>query len=101
MKHKRKTRRMLLGPGLEVIVHFDDIPEKDITTVDGLRCTTPLRTVIDLAPDVDADELLRMVRECLERHLFTVEEARARLAEDDMLTRPGVDLVREALNRVA
>ena len=37
--------------GQDVIVHYDDVPESDITTVDGIRCTTALRTVIDLAPD--------------------------------------------------
>ena len=38
--------------GLEMIVHHDDVPASDITTLDGLRVTTALRTVIDIAPDV-------------------------------------------------
>ena len=37
--------------GQEVIVPNDDIPEKDVTTVSGIRCTTAPRTVIDIAPD--------------------------------------------------
>jgi hypothetical protein len=38
-----------------------------------------------------------MVKDCLERGLFTVEEARSRLAEDDMRTRPGALLVHTVL----
>lgn len=81
----------------EVVVHYEDIPPKDITCVDGIRCTTPLRTVIDLAPEVDAPQLRRMVKDCLDRGLFTVEEALSRLAEDDMRTRPGALLVHAVL----
>jgi hypothetical protein len=80
-----------------VIAHYDDIPEKDITTVQGIRCTTALRTVIDMAPDVDAATLARMVQDCLDRRLFIVEEAKARLAEPDMLTRRGAELLRKTL----
>jgi len=43
------TERRLLG-GQAVIVHYDDIPESDITVVDGIRVTTPLRTVIAWRP---------------------------------------------------
>ena len=32
-----------------VIVHYDDIPESDVTSINGIRCTTALRTVIDLS----------------------------------------------------
>jgi hypothetical protein len=60
--------------GQDVIVHYDDIPDSDITTVHGLRCTTPLRTVIDIAPETSA-------------------------AEPDMLSRPGARLLRQVLVR--
>jgi hypothetical protein len=90
------AERVLLGSH-EVIVHYDDIPESDITTVDGLRCTTPLRTLIDIAPDTDPRELARVVRDSLERQLFSVGEALARIAEPDMLTRPSARLLRDAL----
>ncbi len=80
-----------------MIVHYDDIPPKDITTVDGIPCTTALRTVIDIAPDIGVAELQRIVHDCLNRRLFTVEEARARLAEQDMLERSGAELLRRAL----
>ena len=83
--------------GMEVIIHYDDVPDSDLTTVRGIPCTTPLRTVIDLAPDLEPDELLRMVDDCLRRRLFTTEEAMARLAQPDMLERPGAVILRSAL----
>ena len=82
---------------LDVTVHYDDVPEKDITTVDGIPCTTALRTVIDLAPDTEPHQLERMIQDCLRRRLFTVEEALARVSEPDMLRRPGAVLLRRML----
>ena len=77
------TEDFELADGL-VRLRYDDVPESDITTVDGIRVTTPLRTVIDLAADLDATQLDRMVRTCLERRLFSVAEAGARLDRPDM-----------------
>ena len=85
--------------GQEIVVHYDDIPESDITTVDGLRVTTPIRTVIDIAPDMPARDLDRIIRDCLDRGLFTVDEARARLDQPDMTARAGAHIVRTALAR--
>jgi hypothetical protein len=59
--------------GHPVMLHYRDVPESDITMLDGIRLTTPLRTVIDLAPDVGMDHLEIMVRDCLKRRLFTAE----------------------------
>ena len=85
--------------GQEVIVHYDDVPAKDLTTVDGIPCTTALRTIIDIAPDVDEDHLEEIVQDCLDRRLFTMEEAMARVAEDDIRARPGAVLLRRLLAR--
>jgi hypothetical protein len=90
------TERMWLGEQ-SVVIHRDDVPETDLTTVDGIRCTTALRTVIDVAPEVAASDLEVMVRDCLERGLFTVEEASRRIAEPDMVGRRGAELLRRAL----
>lgn len=90
------AERMTLG-GQEVIVHYDDIPESDITTIDGIRCTTALRTVIDIAPQIDAAELERVVRDCLDRKLFSIGEALARITKPDMAYRPGAQLLRRVL----
>lgn len=86
--------------GQEVVVRYDDVPESDITMVDGIRVTTPIRTLIDIAPDCEPEELERMLRDCLRRGLVTVEEARHRLAQPDMRTRPGALLVGRALELV-
>lgn len=90
------TERVVLN-GQEVVIHYDDLPDSDITSVDGIRCTTPLRTVIDIAPETDRAELHRIVRHCLDRRLFSREEAMARIAESDMQSRRGAQLLRQVL----
>lgn len=45
-----------------------------IATVDGIRCTTPVRTPVDLAPELERSEFERVVHDTLDRRLFTVEE---------------------------
>lgn len=85
--------------GQEICIHYDDIPEADVTTVDGLPVTTPLRTVIDIAPDIPAADLERVVHDCLRRELFTVDEAMARIARPDMTSRRGAQLLRGVLTR--
>jgi hypothetical protein len=84
--------------GVAVTVHYDDIPESDITTVQGLRCTTPLRTVIDIATRLNSAELDNVLRHCLERNLFTVDEALERVGRPDIRDRRGARLVRQALD---
>ena len=83
--------------GAPVIVHYGNVPESDITVCDGIRVTTPLRTVIDLAPRVGTAELERMVSDCLQRGLFTVLEAIVRIDQPDMCGQPGALLLRDVL----
>jgi hypothetical protein len=90
------TERMVVGED-EVIIHRGDVPETDITVVRGIRCTTALRTVIDMASEVTRAHLEEMVSDCLERGLFTLEQARRRLAEPDMAGYRGAELLRRAL----
>lgn len=85
-----------VGSG-EVIVHYADLPDGDVTVLPGIPVTTALRTVIDVAPDVEPDELQRMVEDCLTRRLFTLEEAWERLSAPDMRVRPGAILLRTLL----
>ena len=92
------TKRVVLG-GQDVLIHYVDMPELDITTVRGLRCTTGLRTVIDIASGINKAELDVIVRDCLERRLFSRKEAMARIAQPDMRTHPGAQLLRQALMR--
>ncbi|MFM1965338.1 MAG: hypothetical protein RL134_1063 [Actinomycetota bacterium] len=79
--------------GQPVMLHYRDVPESDITTLHGIRLTTPLRTVIDMAPDVGMDHLEIMVRDCLQRGLFTVEEAFARMRQPDLADDPGAAML--------
>lgn len=68
------TERRRMG-GQDVVVHYDDIPDTDITVVRGIPCTTALRTVIDLAL---RDERLQFaIRACVP----TVERRARRLGE--------------------
>ena len=83
--------------GTEILVHYDDVPECDLTTVDGIPCTTALRTVIDLAVDLDDRDLRRIIDDALGRQLFTLAEAWDRLAEADMAQRPGAEILRQTL----
>lgn len=85
--------------GQDVVVHYDEVPESDITSINGIRCTTALRTVIDIAPELESTELEQMVRQCLDRGLFTAEEAMDRVAKPDMLSRLGARLVRQIVSR--
>lgn len=83
--------------GQKVVIHYDDILESDITVTRGLWCTTPLRTVIDVAVEVGAAHLELMVQDCLDRGLFTREQALARIAEPDMQPRVGARMLRQVL----
>lgn len=90
------TERMMMGDQ-EVIIHRDDVPDSDITVHKGIRVTTPLRTVIDCAPDMTQLDLLECVQDCLERGLFTVADAWQRLAQPDMVGRRGAEMLRHVL----
>ena len=83
----------------EVVMHHSDVPDEDRAVVDGIPCTTALRTMIDLAPEVELPELERMIRDCLSRRLFTIEQAFVRLSADDMRTRPGAVRLRSLMAR--
>lgn len=43
------VERRTIG-GREVVVHFDDLPEGDRDAVDGIPCTSAVRTIIDIGP---------------------------------------------------
>lgn len=92
--------RCTLG-GTPVIIHYADVPESDITTVDGIRVSTPLRTVIDLAAELHDGHLRRMVADAVERCLFTLDEARIRVEEPDLCDHRGAAVVRDFLRTLA
>jgi hypothetical protein len=84
--------------GIELIIRRDDIPSSDITTVYGIRVTTALRTVIDLAATVEWDHFEEMVDDALDRGLFTEAEAWERLSRPDMADHVGAALLRRLLS---
>ena len=83
--------------GGELVITRDDVPESDITILHGIRVTTPVRSIIDAAPEVGFDVLREMVADALDRRLFTRAEAWERLGQADMAVRVGAELLREAL----
>lgn len=66
----RAFRRMAPPPPM-IVVHRADIPPKDTQETLGVRCTTPMRTLIDLAAEqrTDATGLRQAVHEALARGL--------------------------------
>jgi len=83
--------------GVEVVVHYADYPDSDITTVQGIRCTTAVRTIIDVAPMMDPADLRESVTDAIDRGLFTATEAWDRLARPDMTVHVGAEMLRAAL----
>ena len=90
------TERRIIG-GVEVIIHYNDVPESDLTTVDGIRCTNALRTFIDVACDMTPGDLVFSIRDALQRQLFTLADAHSRLAEPDMTDYRRAHLVNTAI----
>jgi hypothetical protein len=84
--------------GQPLIVHYDDLPDKDKTVLRGIPVTTALRTVIDVAGEMPPSKVKAMVRNALARRLFTREEAYARIAEPDLAARRGAIVVGEVLD---
>ena len=80
-----------------VIVHRQDIPESDVTTVKGIRCTTVVRTIIDVAVDMEPDDLRATVADAVRRGLFSDSDLHDRLAQPDMHAHAGARAVRLAL----
>lgn len=82
---------------VDVVVHYDDVPESDVTVVDGIRCTTLIRTLIDLAPECEPDEIAAMIDDALGRGTLRLDEAWARVTAADMIDRPGARIIRALL----
>ena len=82
----------------DVVVHVVDVPLSGITEVRGIRCTTPVRTVIDVASSLSPAGVRSMVTSGLQQLLLTGPELRDRLAQPDMADHPGARAVRVALD---
>jgi hypothetical protein len=84
-----------------IVIYYRTIPDKDLTEVDGIPCTTALRTIIDIAPDYPPENVAGMVTDALRRDLFTIAEALERTSEEDLSGDYGALLVREEVLRRA
>ncbi len=75
-----------------VISHRSGLLEEgDIITRDGMRCTSPLRTVVDLSGPMTAKELGNVVDDFLRRKLLSLDELRRRV--DRLRPAPGRSVV--------
>lgn len=81
-----------------IVLHHDRIPESDITLVGGVPCTTAIRTVIDIAAELQPAELETVMNDCLDRGLFTIDEMKSRLSDPDMAWRHGAGRLRTLID---
>jgi hypothetical protein len=70
--------RQVRLPGV-VALRSGTIEEGDVVSRDGMRCTSPLRTVIDLSCAMSDSELGRVVDDFLRRRMLRLESLRARV----------------------
>jgi hypothetical protein len=61
-------------------MHGRSLPLDDITVEDNVRCTTPARTLLDLAGTVDARELARAIARAEELRVFDLTAVEQLLA---------------------
>jgi very-short-patch-repair endonuclease len=82
-------------PGL--VVHRGERLEADVTRHQGIPVTSPIRTLVDLASQIDRGELEAAVNEADKLDLVSTDELRAAL--DEIPRRPGVAVLRSVLDR--
>ena len=86
---------------VEVRLHrTDDLSLGDTTTVDGLRTTNGVRTVIDLGARLTVPELMMVAERALHLRLAHSDRLNARFAELSTRGRPGSAVTREVLRRL-
>jgi predicted transcriptional regulator of viral defense system len=66
-----------------VALHFADLPKADIVPMAGFTVTSPARTIIDVAPSIDQDQLARVIDDARNAGLVTSRKLRARAEQVD------------------
>lgn len=61
-----------------VVLHRLELPDQDVEDRNGFRVTTPIRSILDVAADMDLDRLAAVVRDGVERGLITTGRLRTR-----------------------
>jgi very-short-patch-repair endonuclease len=74
------------------------LTERDVTEIEGIPCTRPVRTFVDLGVVLRPDELETVLNEGLRRNLLSVPAIGRRLEELGPL-RPGTSVVQAVLDR--
>jgi very-short-patch-repair endonuclease len=80
-----------------IVVHRRSLTRRHITRERGIPVTTPIRTVIDLAPSCDRLQAEGLINEADGRGLLKVDTLREEI--DAARGQPGVPLLREILDR--
>jgi hypothetical protein len=71
----------------------------DLTTVDGIPCTSVARTIVDCAEDMSKNELREMVARAKRMGLLDVEAVRRSAARAEW--RPSLPMLHEVLDEFA
>jgi predicted transcriptional regulator of viral defense system len=84
-------------PGI-LVLHYADLPERDIRTAQGFKFTRPLRTILDLieAGTVERNFIRQAIGQAVDRGLITRPQIR-----NARMSGPARKVVEEALRRVA
>ncbi len=90
-------RRSSEIPGI-LILHYADLPESDVESVQGFKITPPLRAILDLieARTVERNFILQAITQGVDRGLITRAEIRSR-----QMSEPARRIFEEALRRAA
>jgi very-short-patch-repair endonuclease len=92
LRHRRRH-------GGDIVWHESHhLSERDITEIDGIPCTRPVRTFLDLGVVLSPDELETVLNEGIRRSLLSVPAIAHRLEELGPLRR-GTAVVRAVLER--
>jgi hypothetical protein len=90
-------RRSSEIPGV-LVLHYADLPESDVETVQGFKITRPLRAILDLieAGTVEQNFIRQAITQGVDRGLITRPEVRSR-----QMSEPARRIFEEVLRRAA
>lgn len=66
-----------------VVLHVAGLPKADLIPMGGFTVTSPARTIIDVSPSVDQDQLARVIDDARQAGLVTPRKLRARAEQVD------------------
>ena len=90
-------RRSSKIPGV-LVLHYADLPQSDVQTVQGFKITRPLRAILDLidAGTVERNFIRQAIPQAVDRGLITRQQIRSR-----QMSEPARRIFEEALRRAA